>query len=62
MLKELDYEVLAEGVEDKETAIVLRQFGCDEAQGYYFARPMTAEQIIEWLDRDSAVEKIQALG
>ena len=62
MLKELDYEVLAEGVEDKETAIVLRQFGCDEAQGYYFARPMTAEKMIEWLDRDSAVEKIQALG
>lgn len=62
MLKELDYEVLAEGVEDKETAIVLRQFGCDEAQGYYFARPMTAEKMIEWLDRDCAVEKIQALG
>lgn len=58
MLKELDYLVLAEGVEDKETATILHQFGCDEAQGYYFAKPMTAEQIVEWLAKDSAVEKI----
>lgn len=61
MLKELDYEVLAEGVEDKETATILRQFGCDEAQGYYFARPMTAEQIVEWVDRGSAVEMVSGL-
>ena len=61
MLKELDYLVLAEGVEDKETATILRQFGCDEAQGYYFAKPMTAEQIVEWLDRDSAVAMVSGL-
>lgn len=58
MLKELDYLVLAEGIEDKETATLLRQFGCDEAQGYYFAKPLTAEQIVEWLERDSAVEMV----
>lgn len=58
MLKELDYLVLAEGVEDKETAALLHQFGCDEAQGYYFARPMTAEQIVEWINRGSAVEMV----
>lgn len=58
MLKELDYVVLAEGVEDKETAAILRQFGCDEAQGYYFARPMTAEQIVGWLATNTTVEKI----
>lgn len=61
MLKELDYLVLAEGVEDKETATILRQFGCDEAQGYYFARPMTAEQIVEWLAQDSTVERVLEL-
>ncbi|AUP76779.1 hypothetical protein CWS02_16095 [Enterobacter sp. EA-1] len=41
MLKELDYIVLAEGVEDAETAEILKDFGCDEAQGYYFSSRFT---------------------
>lgn len=49
MLKELDYTVLAEGVEDAETATALADFGCDEAQGYYYARPMPETETDEWL-------------
>jgi EAL domain-containing protein (putative c-di-GMP-specific phosphodiesterase class I) len=32
--------VVAEGVEDEETLELLVEYGCDEAQGYYFSRPM----------------------
>ncbi|EKK4080246.1 EAL domain-containing protein [Cronobacter dublinensis] len=49
MLKELDYVVLAEGVEDAETARLLLEFGCDEAQGYYFSRPVNPEYIAPWV-------------
>ncbi|WP_105744622.1 bifunctional diguanylate cyclase/phosphodiesterase [Cronobacter dublinensis] len=49
MLKELDYVVLAEGVEDAETARLLLEFGCDEAQGYYFSRPVYPEYIAQWV-------------
>ncbi|ELQ6133802.1 EAL domain-containing protein [Cronobacter dublinensis] len=49
MLKELDYVVLAEGVEDAETACLLLEFGCDEAQGYYFSRPIDPEYIAQWV-------------
>lgn len=49
MLKELNYEVLAEGVEDVETACMLEEYGCDEAQGYLFARPLLAADIPAWL-------------
>ncbi|MEC5318775.1 sensor domain-containing phosphodiesterase [Brenneria populi subsp. brevivirga] len=45
MLKELDYTVLAEGVEDEETALMLKEFGCDEAQGYFFSKPVSPRQI-----------------
>ncbi|TCZ80101.1 EAL domain-containing protein [Paenibacillus albiflavus] len=38
--KDLDILVLSEGVETKEQADFLREFGCDLAQGYLFARPM----------------------
>lgn len=49
MIKALDYTVLAEGVEDVATFTALRELGCDEVQGYYHSRPLTAEQLETWL-------------
>lgn len=49
MLKELDYVVLAEGVENVETLDVLREFGCDQAQGFYHSRPLPEPELDEWL-------------
>ena len=37
MLKDLDYMVLAEGVENEETVKVLTEFGCDQAQGFFYS-------------------------
>jgi diguanylate cyclase (GGDEF)-like protein/PAS domain S-box-containing protein len=50
---DLGYQVVAEGVEDFETFGLLRSLHCDLAQGYQFARPMSAEDFLRWL-RDSA--------
>ncbi|WP_354691986.1 GGDEF and EAL domain-containing protein [Phytobacter sp. RSE-02] len=50
MLKQLDYLVLAEGVEDEDTLEMLRQYGCDQVQGYYYSRPLTGPDIQQWLD------------
>ena len=49
MLKELDYLVLAEGVEDRDTAQMLKAFGCDEIQGYFFSKPISPDDIPAWL-------------
>lgn len=45
----LRLRVIAEGVETHAQARVLTRLGCDEAQGYLFARPMPAEQIGQML-------------
>ena len=45
----LGLRVVAEGVEDRETFDRLGDFGCDEAQGYYIARPMPADEFGRWL-------------
>jgi diguanylate cyclase (GGDEF)-like protein len=41
----LGLKVVAEGVETLAAKKMLLEFGCDEAQGYYFSRPVTAADI-----------------
>lgn len=40
---------VAEGIEDRETYEILRDFGCELGQGYYIARPLVIEGFIEFL-------------
>ncbi len=41
----LGVRIVAEGVEEEAQAIILRAAGCDRMQGYWFARPMPADQM-----------------
>jgi len=45
----LGKQVCAEGVEDEATWRMLRDMGCDLAQGYWIARPMKASDLMAWL-------------
>ncbi len=45
MTKELDLEVIAEGVEHKEQVELLMKIGCNYFQGFYYDRPNTAHYI-----------------
>ena len=47
--RSLGMQTVAEGVEHAETAALLREMGCDELQGYYFAHPMSPEESIEYI-------------
>jgi diguanylate cyclase (GGDEF)-like protein len=47
----LGMKVLAEGVENDEQRVLLRLAGCDEMQGYLFARPGPASEIDKMLAR-----------
>lgn len=43
----LGHTIVAEGIETQEQARWMRQAGADRLQGYYYARPMQTEQLIE---------------
>ncbi len=45
----LGLKVVAEGVETAQAMALLRIFQCDEVQGYYLCRPITAEMITKFL-------------
>ncbi|MEV0716654.1 EAL domain-containing protein, partial [Asanoa sp. NPDC050611] len=47
----LGLRVVAEGVEDERTWRLLRSVGCHVAQGWFYARPMPADELAEWLGR-----------
>lgn len=47
--KALGLPVTAEGVETPEAAQALREIGCDQAQGYFFGRPVPAADAAELL-------------
>ena len=41
MIKGMGYRTITEGVETKEQMLFLREIGCEMAQGYYYAKPMS---------------------
>jgi EAL domain-containing protein (putative c-di-GMP-specific phosphodiesterase class I) len=49
LAKQLDMEIVAEGVEDRDDWDFLRKTECDIAQGYFIARPMPAADLPEWI-------------
>ncbi|PCJ49732.1 MAG: hypothetical protein COA74_04575 [Gammaproteobacteria bacterium] len=47
---ELNMRVVAEGVESETTLTMLKEMGCDIAQGYYITRPLSEENFQTWLE------------
>ena len=44
MSKGLKLETIAEGVEEKEQKDILLELGCNQIQGYYYGRPVNAQE------------------
>lgn len=49
MAEQLQLGLIAEGVETGEQVEVLRQMGCDQVQGYYYAKPMPEGEFFDML-------------
>ncbi|RZU31250.1 putative bifunctional diguanylate cyclase/phosphodiesterase [Blastococcus saxobsidens] len=59
---DLGLSLVAEGVEDEETAAALAALGCDIAQGWAIARPMPVVDFLGWLaDRPAAPSRTPAV-
>ena len=56
----LGLKVTAEGVETQDAWDTLCILGCDQSQGYFMGRPMSADKLDQWL-RDSGYSTVSAL-
>ncbi len=56
LAKQLDMDVVCEGVETKEQAVWLNSLNCDLAQGYYFERPLSQQDFTELLNQNKQYE------
>ena len=54
----LGLKVVAEGVENPRQHKILLELGCDELQGYLFAKPMTATALLIWAIDDRASSSV----
>jgi EAL domain-containing protein (putative c-di-GMP-specific phosphodiesterase class I) len=55
----LGLETVAEGTETRAEFEAMRRLGCAQAQGYYFGRPMSAEDVRRLLDRQRPLLAIE---
>ncbi|HEY2134307.1 MAG TPA: EAL domain-containing protein [Xanthobacteraceae bacterium] len=57
LAQELGIECIAEGVETEAQDEFLVAAGCESAQGYYFGKPISAEELTQHLNRDHPPRK-----
>lgn len=50
---DLSIKVIAEGVENIEQYVILKDFACDEIQGFYFGRPMDEESFVKYIKEEA---------
>jgi diguanylate cyclase (GGDEF)-like protein len=55
----LNLEVVAEGVETQAQAGRLKEIGCDYVQGYYFSKPVPADEFVRFFETEQYVKKEQ---
>jgi EAL domain-containing protein (putative c-di-GMP-specific phosphodiesterase class I) len=58
--KFLNVPVVAEGVESKEQLDTLHEMGCEIIQGFYFSRPVPAEEFEAFIQKEVELRKEEA--
>ncbi len=62
LARELGIGVIAEGVETADQVRLLHRWGCRQAQGFYFAAPMTPEDVLPLLRSGSVMRLLAETG
>ena len=62
LARNLEMNVLAEGVETAEQLAILQQYGCHQIQGYYFSRPLPQAAFTALLNNEAELDNSAAVS
>ncbi|MFA7399837.1 MAG: EAL domain-containing protein, partial [Sideroxydans sp.] len=54
--------VIAEGIETREQLDFLQTLGCDEMQGYFYARPLAENEFLRFVRDNNAATSLQQIA
>ena len=60
MIKELNMEIVVEGIETEEMVKKFSDLKCDFIQGYFFSKPIPQREFVEFIDRWNNRQKVNA--
>jgi EAL domain-containing protein (putative c-di-GMP-specific phosphodiesterase class I) len=60
--KNLGFSVTAEGIESLNQAQILKYFGCETLQGFYFSKPITIQEMLELTDKQWSIQALKPQG
>lgn len=62
LAQQLNIKTLAEGIESLEQATMLRNLGCDHLQGFLFAKPLSYDETLLFLEEKIEKDNLSATG
>ena len=60
MIKDLNMEIVVEGIETEEMVKKFSDLKCDFIQGYFFSKPIPQREFVEFIDRWNNRQKVNA--
>ncbi|MDE2388781.1 MAG: EAL domain-containing protein [Betaproteobacteria bacterium] len=60
--KNLGFSVTAEGIESLNQAQILKYFGCETLQGYYFSKPIPMQEMLVLTDKQWSIQALKPQG
>ena len=62
LAKNLGFSVTAEGIESLHQAQILKYFGCETLQGYYFSEPVAIQEMLALTDKQWSIQALKPPG
>ena len=56
MIKDMNMQIVVEGIEDERTLQLFEDMGCDFIQGFYFSKPLPKKEFIEFIMKNKGIE------
>ena len=60
MALNMGLKVTAEGVENQDQAMILRDLGCHEGQGFFYSKPLSTPDMDQYLEKEQQRQKVEA--